>query len=220
MPTFISFSQFKPSVGINIPLLIDNQLEISYQKNIHKRIRVIGTIGGTSNSRNKFKNSSYTIDPFIPQGNDFSLVANSDKVAGFYGKIGFNFIFNLPDFFYTGDKEEGSNFRFFVGPLLGISSFKQTGNLVKTYFNQTDNLGKPLGVFKPSETTTFEEKGVLTGTGFSTGISIAAMRDISADIGLDFLGFSRKSKFQYQSNTPGLGTSLLIRVNYNIGGKK
>jgi hypothetical protein len=213
------FAQSKTSIGLNMPLLIDNQLDLTFQQSIHKRMRLIATVGGSANTRGKFNNGRNNYNYQQPYNQDYYVNVTSDDASGVYGKVGINFTFNLPDFFNAGTNKDNSNFKFYVGPLLGVAKYSQVAQISKTYNPKVDTKGVIITEAKTT-TETKTEKGTLTGTGFAAGFTIAANKDISADLGLEYLGFERKSELQYQSHTPGMGAILTLRVNYNFGAKK
>ncbi len=198
------------SIGLNMPLLIDNQYEVSYQHQIHKRAKFIAIVGGSPTTRGIFndKGVNYLLSKYENLGGDFQ--AKSQKTMGAYIKLGTNLTINIPDFSEATTLEH-SNLKFYIGPAFCFSHFQQSGTIEKTTYSnnsQSTTINKAIS-----------EKGNLFSSGFTTGFTIGGNKDFSADLGMEYMGFERESEFGFNTNTLGVGMSAIVRLNYNFNKK-
>jgi hypothetical protein len=220
-----SFSQVIPfekntSVGMNVPVLIDNVLEFSLRHQFHKNMRLDFSLGGSPETRGRFKNGRYdneVIQSFPVEQNTY-YTTQSEKAAGVFTKLGFSFVFNVSDYLSSGNV---GNFKFYAGPIIGLSKFTQEGFLIKTVYPKPNSDGSSSPNQQSVVTKSpINEKGTIFGSGFAFGITLADKKDISCDIGVDLIGFKRKSQFNGNSHTVGLGNNLVVRLNYNFPKKR
>jgi hypothetical protein len=208
----------KVGIGMNLPLLLDNTIDLNVVTPLNKRIKVNFNVGGSANTRDIFstKYSNY----YVQQPNDeFYYSSLSKSASGAYGKLGLFFTFNLPDLLSSNNDPETSGFQFYLGPIIGFSRYNQKGTETKTPVVKYDATGKPINTTAISTTSSISEQGSLTGTGFGFGFTLAARKEISADLGVDILGYERTSKFNSSVQTLGMGAIPVLRINYNLGKK-
>jgi hypothetical protein len=213
----------KTTIGLNLPMIIDNTYELSLRKQFAGRVRADVSLGGSPQTREKFSNGKYNYDQSFDQHttvgntNTYSYKRYySDKTSGQYMKLALNVVFNIPDVIYSGQKN--TNY-FYIGPLFGLSKFKQIGRVVTTTTINTQNNGVGSST-SSSQTDKHSEQGTLMGSGLNFGVTFAEQSPISVDMGVDILGYKRISKLQTQAHTIGLGTNFMIRINYQISHNK
>lgn len=207
----------KTTLGINLPILVDNTYEFSLRQQFKNRIRADFSFGWSPDTRNKFRNGKNDYATVVPEPNTY-YTYTSEMSSGHYFKLALNGVFQMPELFYTG---ENGNFRFYAGPMLAVSNYQQKGNVIKNVYKAGSESSGTSGL--PAQETTqkqINEQGKIWASGLSMGLSMAETHNVSCDVGFDILGFKRNSALANSAHTIGLGTNLVIRLNYQIIGAK
>jgi hypothetical protein len=215
------------SIGMNVPMFIDNVLEIGVKRQFSKNFRIDYSLGGSNNTRGNFNNNGYSDGNYNYYRYDRSTYVTDEKGStstnyyykdnknkGVYSKVGFVGLINMSAFFLDGDKVK---IQFYVGPQLGICSYKQSATEIKTVTFTPKSVANMSSVSTKTETKQdIKESGNKFGTGFSCGLTFVSDSKLSVDIGGDFIGYTNNSDKILRDGILGLGNRFVMRVSYNI----
>ncbi len=205
----------KTTLGINLPILVDNTYEFSLRQQFKNKLRADFSVGWSENTNDLFNNgrNNFNSTQVSTPQKSVSYNYQSQSISGNYYKLAINLLVPIPEVIYNG--KFNRNY-FYIGPLIGLSNYQQTGTAttITTEIEQIE--GKPATNTSTSVQEDVSELGKIFGKGFSFGFSFLEQNKVSIDIGMDVLGFKRNSKLYTRAHTIGLGNHMLLRLNYKI----